>query len=198
MPARGSVTILQRLLGRMVHRVDECWIYPGYCNKVTGYGNATYEGRRIEAHRATYEMLIGPVPGGLELDHLCRVRACCNPLHVEPVTHRVNLLRGESPSAHQAKQTHCLHGHELAGDNLWRDKRGRRYCIACRNHRSREYYYGCEPPPIREDRDTHCAHGHPWTEETEYRTKAGARVCRKCQTIHMRAWRDRHRRIVAQ
>jgi hypothetical protein len=140
MPARGSVTILFRLLGRMVHRVDECWIYPGYCNTKTGYGNATFDGQRMEAHSAAYRLLVGPVPEGLELDHLCRVRACCNPLHLEPVSHQLNILRGESPSARQAAQTHCIHGHELASDNVWVDARGHRHCVACRNRRANEYY----------------------------------------------------------
>jgi len=194
MPRRAQLTILFRLLGRMVHRVDECWIYPGYCNTKTGYGNAQFDGQRMEAHTATYRLLIGPVPEGLELDHLCRVRACCNPLHLEPVTHRVNLLRGESPAAHQAKQTHCLHGHPLSGDNLVSYQRGKRLCRICMARRAAEWRekIGHVPTPRRTDQDTHCRRGHARTAENTYRYPNGTRECRLCSVMHKRAFRSRH------
>lgn len=85
----------------------------------------------LSAHRANYVRKRGPIPDGLHLDHLCRNPKCCNPDHLEPVTQRENTLRGTSPPARQARQTHCKRGHELAGDNLSIRSNGGRVCRAC-------------------------------------------------------------------
>lgn len=71
-----------------------CWIWTG-ARQTTGYGNILYLGKVRLAHRLVYEILRGPIPDGLDLDHLCRVRWCVNPDHLEPVTRSVNLKRGE-------------------------------------------------------------------------------------------------------
>lgn len=83
------------------------------------------------AHKWAYESIVGPVPEGMELDHLCRNRACVNPAHLEAVSRRVNQLRGLSISAKNARKTHCVHGHPLTGENVY-EWRGSRYCRACR------------------------------------------------------------------
>jgi hypothetical protein len=85
----------------------------------------------VSAHIASYETAVGPVPQGLELDHKCRVRCCINPLHLEPVTHRENMLRGEGSSGKRARQTHCKNDHPLSGENLKINKRGHRSCRTC-------------------------------------------------------------------
>ena len=90
------------------------------------------------AHRVVYEILVGPIPVGLELDHLCRNRACVNPDHLEPVTTRTNLLRGYSPWACRARQTHCKRGHEFTPENTYGTGDGRRYCRTCRRAHHRE------------------------------------------------------------
>lgn len=72
-----------------------CWIWTGELNR-NGYGRVWRLGRRVMAHRAMYELLVGPIPEGLVLDHLCRVRCCVNPKHLEPVTVRENTIRGEA------------------------------------------------------------------------------------------------------
>jgi HNH endonuclease len=108
-----------------------CWLWTGAL--VDGYG-AIYgalEGGTKKAHRVTYELSVGPIPPGLQLDHLCRVRHCVRPSHLEPVTQRENIYRGQAPPSINASKTHCDHGHLLAGDNL-RIYRGCRYCKACR------------------------------------------------------------------
>jgi hypothetical protein len=71
-----------------------CWIWNGHITKTTGYGSATLDSKTILAHRFMFIKLRGPVPEGLNLDHLCRVRECVNPEHLEPVTHDENCWRG--------------------------------------------------------------------------------------------------------
>lgn len=110
---------------------EDCWLWTG-CLGGHGYGTLWMNGATRYAHRLIYEALVGPIPEGLELDHLCRVRHCVNPAHLEPVTHKVNQLRGTSPMADSARKTHCLRGHPLSGPNLYLRPDGKgRQCRAC-------------------------------------------------------------------
>ncbi len=118
-----------------------CLVWMGRLDKY-GYGTISLGGSRQPrslVHRVAYEIVKGPIPIGMTLDHKCRVRSCWNPEHLEPVTNRVNILRGISFSAINYRKTHCNHGHEFSVENtyLW----GRsRICRACVNRRSRQYY----------------------------------------------------------
>lgn len=109
-----------------------CWQYVGYLDKY-GYGKMHDPvARRTEyAHRYAWTMINGQIPHGLSLDHLCRNPSCVRPDHLEPVTHRTNVLRGISPGAKCAARSHCNIGHELAGDNLYIRSDGSRRCRAC-------------------------------------------------------------------
>ena len=107
-----------------------CWLWTLSTGSL-GYGQVSrwVDGRTTTttAHRYAYLAFVGPVPEGQELDHLCRVRRCCNPAHVEPVTHTVNMGRGE-----RAQRTHCDHGHEYTPENTKRNSvSGHRYCREC-------------------------------------------------------------------
>lgn len=109
-----------------------CWVWRRIVAGNGGYGKFRVGQRMMQAYRVAYELLIGPVPENLELDHLCRVTACVNPGHLEPVTHRENMLRGENPSADHARMTHCAEGHPLFGENLYLYKSGLRRCWTCK------------------------------------------------------------------
>lgn len=107
-----------------------------------GYGMVSLEGKNRRAHRVAWVGTHGQdIPEGLTLDHLCRNRACVNPEHLEPVTHRENILRGENHVAVRAAMTHCPKGHPLSGDNLdrWNAEQGKRRCRACVNENARNY-----------------------------------------------------------
>jgi hypothetical protein len=111
----------------------DCWLWVGTRHHKTGHGKFWLNNRTMQAHRVAYELLVGPIPDGLTLDHLCRVRACVNPAHLEPVTLEENVARGlASPT-----KTHCVHGHEFTKENT-RHAQGRRHCRACDRRRQRE------------------------------------------------------------
>ena len=101
-----------------------------------GYGQFWDGTRLVRAHRFAYEQIVGPIPDGLQLDHLCRVRSCVNPAHLEPVTCQVNLLRGTGASARNAIKTHCPQGHAYGDFNTYIRPEGWRRCREC--HRAEE------------------------------------------------------------
>lgn len=92
--------------------LGSCWIYSGRIND-KGYGIFVLDEVDVRAHRWSYEQLVGPIPEGLDLDHLCRVRECVRPEHLEPVTTKVNVLRGEGITARHARKETCAKGHAL-------------------------------------------------------------------------------------
>lgn len=104
---------------------------------VSGYGYVRTDGLLRPAHRVAYELVVGPIPEGLHLDHLCRQAVCCNPAHLEPVELRENTARGEHPSSTALRTNFCIHGHEYTPDNtyVWH---GRRQCRECRRRSRRE------------------------------------------------------------
>jgi hypothetical protein len=115
-----------------------CVVWTG-AKQRDGYGTFQMDGKSSLAHRVSYEALVGQVPTGLELDHLCRVRACVRPDHLEPVTTRVNVLRGEGPTAVNAAKTHCPQGHPYSPENTRKRPCGRRMCRTCDRARKREW-----------------------------------------------------------
>jgi len=127
-----------RLAGRIIARsrlVGDCWVWQGG-KDAQGYGALTVKiadrKRRVKTHRLMYAHAKGGIPEGRVLDHLCRNPSCCNPDHLEAVTQRENLLRGNNLAARRAAQTHCKWGHEFTPENTYRDHLQRRVCRTCR------------------------------------------------------------------
>lgn len=119
-----------------VEITPSCWIWHGATDS-GGYGRLTRKGVNFSSHRYAYEFLIGPIPSGLLLDHLCRVRLCVNPIHLEPVTRKVNNRRGLAigKTHHNGVKESCPQGHAYDESNT-RLYRGYRYCKACERMRS--------------------------------------------------------------
>lgn len=124
-----------------VDKSGDCWLWTAAKNN-QGYGVFGIPGnKKVLPHRFSYELVKGPIPLGLTIDHLCRTPLCVNPDHLEAVTHRVNNLRGASQAALNAQKTYCPKGHAYSGDNLfvWKNTWGwTRRCRTCKNQQQRE------------------------------------------------------------
>lgn len=105
-----------------VEITDTCWLWTGHTER-NGYPVAWVDKINVLAHRLVYEILVGTIPDGLEIDHLCRVRRCVRPDHLEPVTHAENMRR--------ARWIVCKQGHPLTADNVYYHRRGGRTCRTC-------------------------------------------------------------------
>ncbi len=124
---------------RFFEKVDfsgDCWEWTASQNGGTGYGQFKWTSDRpIGAHRAVWQLLMGPIPDGMTIDHLCMNKICVNPDHLEVVTQKENNRR--APLS-QSKRTHCPQGHPLFGENM-RRYGGKRHCLSCVRRRNREY-----------------------------------------------------------
>jgi hypothetical protein len=134
MQITGSTPLPKRIkIWRQLSETNEkgCWLWTGAICRKTGYGHAGFKGKVYTVHSLVFEHYHGTVPLGLELDHLCRIRRCWNPDHLEPVTHKVNCDRGLH---YWADRTHCERGHEYTSENTRiriRGKTHERVCRAC-------------------------------------------------------------------
>jgi hypothetical protein len=126
----SSGTPMERLRRKLIVSETGCWIVR--CSPRNGYGHISDRRRTMYAHRFMYEALVGPVPDGLDLDHLCRNRLCCNPDHLEPVTRKANLDRA---FAVRPKPTRCPSGHAYTEENTYMSQGKYRVCRTCRRIR---------------------------------------------------------------
>lgn len=125
----------RRFMSRVEKTESGCWLWIGAKMK-NGYGQLAVGGVNFSAHRYSYQELVGKIPDGLDLDHLCRNRACTNPSHLEPVTRSENLLRGNVGT--YKRPDFCPSGHPYAGENLYMHPAGKRICRACARIRAQE------------------------------------------------------------
>lgn len=134
---RTQPNTIMSIMNRLVIQENGCALWTA-SKDTRGYGHVSYDGKLQPVHVILYKHFVGPISPGLELDHfVCDNRACGNFMHVRPVTHRENVLRGSSPAAQYAHRTHCPRCEQpLNGENLRLDRHGWRHCMACERARS--------------------------------------------------------------
>jgi HNH endonuclease len=165
-----------------------CWLWGAGENK-NGYGRwQPVRGRQEFVHRAVVRIFRGPIPRGMHVDHLCRVRSCCNPDHLEVVTARENCHRGDSPWAANWRKTHCINGHEFDKENTyWEASQypgsvAKRRCRACGRERKRKSMgYSQLGAKYR----TYCPQGHEYAGRNLV-VHGGRRHCRTCRNAYRR------------
>ena len=121
----------QRFYSKIQQDDEGCWLWAGSVYR-NGYGRMSVNNKTVLAHRFAYVLLVGEIPQGKQLDHLCRKRSCVNPEHLEPVSAKENQLRGDTFTARNSKVAYCRQGHPYSGENLYLTPDGRRDCRACR------------------------------------------------------------------
>lgn len=132
----------KRIRARVVIDPDSgCWLWQGNISPLSGYGRifvgskSDGSARMAYVHRVSYEAFVGVIPAGLTIDHVrsrgCVHKHCANPAHLEAVTDRENILRSDSPTAVNARKTHCPEGHEFTSENTKTDRLGKRRCRRC-------------------------------------------------------------------
>ena len=128
-----AITLSQKYVTRFFGKIDKtdtCWIWQGSV-KPNGYGYYSLWPKKVYAHRLSYELHYGPIPDGLHIDHLCRMKLCVNPDHLEAVTQQVNNER------QQAAKTHCAQGHPWTDEHISVRPNGTRYCKTCNREQQR-------------------------------------------------------------
>ena len=175
------------------HRPDlgPCWLWTA-CTPERGYGRFSFRAKVWFAHRVAYTLTFGEIPDDKELDHLCRVKKCVRPGHLDPVTHRGNMTapgaRVGIPTGELKKaKTHCPQGHPYSGENLYVTSQGFRQCKICSQIRQRKFLKG----NANKDK-THCPHGHGYDEENTSYRRSGARVCKACARLRYKPNRARY------
>jgi len=138
------------ILERFWSKVDKeewkesgCWKWLDHKNG--GYGGFRDNKKDVKAHRFAYEQIKGPIPKGLELDHLCSNTGCVNPEHLEAVTHKDNVLRGKGLAAKNVRKIYCKRGHEFTVENTGYKKDGKRSCLICRKILAKDFYSNERP-----------------------------------------------------
>lgn len=163
-----------------------CWLWIGCINKATNYAEFHFDGQTCLAHRIAYSHFASSdIPTDAHSDHLCRVRHCVNPSHIEIVPPRINFIRGNGFSGKNARKTRCPRGHKYTPDNIVRSTKQPtwRSCLICKRQQQRAKYITRVKKII-----THCHRGHLLTPENTYtRPATGQRRCRICRDSYRKA-----------
>ena len=172
---------------------DGCWEWTGSTRN--GYGRFAVNGRLISSHRYSYELVYGPIPHSLQVDHLCKNTKCQNPEHMELVTQYENNMRSSSPAALHARKMHCLRGHAYSEHGFVNSK-GSRECTVCRRDYAREYARErrkLRPKLNRGKNSPVCKNGHA-LEGENLKLSGNRRLCRICLRAakHTRYWRGKY------
>lgn len=173
-----------------------CWLWKPRA-ATGGYGQFHMRGKNVFAHRAAYESVKGPIAPGLTIDHLCRVRPCVNPTHLEAVTLAENLRRAkvwEGGAAFQRNKLVCKHGHPYSGDNLHIAPDGKRVCRECSRRWAREHaarQRAANPPPPKPV-PAYCAQGRHVLAEVGV-LKGKRTACAGCSRDKVQQFRARKR-----
>ena len=199
MDDRTLAAFLERI---EVNELTGCWVWRGYINPKTRYGTWTSwengKAKTYSVHRTVYELFKGPIAPKMVLDHLCWHRACCNPLHLDPITQSENIKRGASAkfqdgAAFQRNKTHCPQGHPYDAENTGPRKKGGRYCRTCARAASAAYKAKMDaqnPKPPREPQQF-CKRGHEFTPENTYVIPStGSRSCKTCKRADVERYRE--------
>ena len=140
-----AIKTIRQYIEQHIEPVTEsgCWIWMG-TTKDNGYGQFKWKYKALLAHRESYKTYRGQIPGALQVDHLCRVRCCVNPDHLELVSCKENVIRGTGPSATNASKTHCKRGHKFNKANTYyikgtNDNRACRICSRIKTRERRTY-----------------------------------------------------------
>lgn len=176
----------QRRFDSYVERSADCWLWAGDKNRA-GYGRFFMAGKKHLAHRVSFRVAGNELVDGLVLDHLCRVRECVNPDHLEQVTPQENSRRGETGQAtarRYAALTHCKWGHPFSEENTYLTPAGRG-CVTCRRKAARDYQRRNREVVVR----TACKNGHTYTEASTYVDSKGSNRCRECARERQRRYR---------
>jgi len=132
-----AIVITETQIARFWAKVEKtasCWLWRAHVDQF-GYGQVVLNGRHLKPHRVAYELVIGLIPDGLQLDHLCRVRHCVRPTHLQPVTAKENIRRGAN-----GPKPECRKGHSLTADNSYIQRDGRKRCRICMARNSKKYH----------------------------------------------------------
>jgi hypothetical protein len=130
-PQDFKATLASRLIDKSCPEPNSgCWLWTG-ASQESGYGKMWNGSRSEQAHRIAYRVWVGEIPEGQEIDHKCRTPACVNPAHLRAVTHQQNMAVSDAVMGVNSRKTHCIRGHELAGENLRLYPDGSRQCREC-------------------------------------------------------------------